>query len=224
LGYFVDTFGRFAQLLDMNCEAFYNSFSAVLRVFESLGHLKREFFFVFQTWTFFRLGQLLVRKLNLIGKGLNGGQLGFDLDSFNAFSSGPDGGGVGDGRAGSKRKRNNYTTWILFLVSIVLGPLIINSLWRRLKATLPPVEDSMNEAWGKGNCVKALFDFPGQSHTDLPFRKGDMLRLLNKTDSSWWEAELNGRVGMIPANYVEHIIEPAPSSSPSGEPRITELS
>jgi len=52
--------------------------------------------------------------------------------------------------------------------------------------------------------VRALFDFPGNDEEDLPFRKGDVLRVLEKPEEQWWNASNSeGRVGMIPVPYVE---------------------
>ncbi|PPJ55836.1 hypothetical protein CBER1_07431 [Cercospora berteroae] len=52
--------------------------------------------------------------------------------------------------------------------------------------------------------VTALYDFEGQTPEDLPFREGDRIRVIKKTESTddWWEGELNGRKGSFPANYV----------------------
>ena len=52
--------------------------------------------------------------------------------------------------------------------------------------------------------VRALFDFPGNDEEDLPFRKGDILRVLEKPEEQWWNAQNSeGRAGMIPVPYVE---------------------
>lgn len=53
--------------------------------------------------------------------------------------------------------------------------------------------------------VTALFDFEGQNPEDLPFREGDRIRVVKKTESTddWWDGELNGRTGQFPANYVQ---------------------
>ena len=37
-----------------------------------------------------------------------------------------------------------------------------------------------------------------------PFRPGDIINILDKDDpSGWWKGSLNGKVGMIPTNFVE---------------------
>ncbi|KAG2458793.1 CRK protein, partial [Polypterus senegalus] len=52
--------------------------------------------------------------------------------------------------------------------------------------------------------VRALFDFTGNDDEDLPFRKGDILRILEKPEEQWWNAQNSfGRSGMIPVPYVE---------------------
>ncbi|CAM9149151.1 unnamed protein product, partial [Lampetra fluviatilis] len=61
----------------------------------------------------------------------------------------------------------------------------------------PPSED---------NCeyVRALFDFKGNDAEDLPFRKGELLVVLDKPEEQWWMARSrDGRTGMIPVPYVE---------------------
>ncbi|XP_072098888.1 adapter molecule crk isoform X2 [Mobula birostris] len=74
--------------------------------------------------------------------------------------------------------------------------------------------------------VRALFDFPGNDEEDLPFRKGDLLRVLDKPEEQWWNAQSgDGRCGMIPVPYVERcrpssVLGPAgsPDSSQAGTP------
>jgi len=220
VGNFVDTFGRFSQLLDMNCDAIYGTFSSVLRVLESLSFLKREFFFVFQTWTFFRVLQLLARKFNLLGQHMIGRNVGAgaslkgdigDLDSFNRFQG---------KNAAPTASRSGALGWVLFFVSVIIGPIIVNRLWRKLTEALPPPE-SMDDAWGQGIKATALYNFEPQSPQELPFRKGDVLRILNCSDKSWYEGELNGRVGLVPSNYVE--LSVAEGASRPAEPKITQM-
>lgn len=72
--------------------------------------------------------------------------------------------------------------------------------------------------------VRALFDFPGNDEEDLPFRKGDILRVLEKPEEQWWNAQNSeGRAGMIPVPYVEKYRPASPSlvaghSLPGGQP------
>uniref|UniRef100_H3D9W3 Adapter molecule crk n=1 Tax=Tetraodon nigroviridis TaxID=99883 RepID=H3D9W3_TETNG len=71
--------------------------------------------------------------------------------------------------------------------------------------------------------VRALFDFPGNDEEDLPFKKGDILRVLEKPEEQWWNANSEGRAGMIPVPYVEKYRPASPSlvaghSLPGGQP------
>ena len=53
---------------------------------------------------------------------------------------------------------------------------------------------------------RALFDYPGDGDPNqLPFAAGDVITIIQKDPAGWWEGELNGRRGWIPANYVEEI-------------------
>lgn len=65
--------------------------------------------------------------------------------------------------------------------------------------------------------VRALFDFPGNDEEDLPFRKGDILRVLEKPEEQWWNAaNQEGRAGMIPVPYVEKYRPSSPTAATLG--------
>ncbi|XP_071389063.1 adapter molecule crk-like isoform X2 [Centroberyx affinis] len=67
--------------------------------------------------------------------------------------------------------------------------------------------------------VRALFDFLGNDEEDLPFRKGDILRVLEKPEEQWWNAaNQEGRAGMIPVPYVEKYRPASPTSAGPGPP------
>lgn len=69
--------------------------------------------------------------------------------------------------------------------------------------------------------VRALFDFPGNDEEDLPFRKGDILRVLEKPEDQWWNAAtLEGRAGMIPVPYVEKYRPASPTAASLGSPAV----
>ncbi|OCT94220.1 hypothetical protein XELAEV_18011888mg [Xenopus laevis] len=62
--------------------------------------------------------------------------------------------------------------------------------------------------------VRALFDFIGNDDEDLPFKKGDILRIREKPEEQWWNAEdSDGRRGMIPVPYVEKYRPPSSAGS-----------
>jgi amphiphysin len=66
----------------------------------------------------------------------------------------------------------------------------------------PPPKPSLTP---KPEFVVAKYDFAGQSEGDLPFRAGDRIKIVKKTDSleDWWEGECNGAKGSFPRNYCD---------------------
>jgi hypothetical protein len=50
----------------------------------------------------------------------------------------------------------------------------------------------------------AKHDFNATADDELSFRKHQILKVLNKEDDmNWYRAELDGREGLIPSNYIE---------------------
>ena len=52
-------------------------------------------------------------------------------------------------------------------------------------------------------CARAKFEFVAKSDVELSFSAGVSVRLLRRIDDNWLEGELDGRVGIFPASYVE---------------------
>ena len=50
---------------------------------------------------------------------------------------------------------------------------------------------------------KGMFDYNSDVPSDLSFNTGDVIKVRKKVGDEWIEGELNGRVGMFPAAYVE---------------------
>ncbi|KAI9343404.1 hypothetical protein BD770DRAFT_447428 [Pilaira anomala] len=53
--------------------------------------------------------------------------------------------------------------------------------------------------------AKALYAFEGQQQGDLSFQEGELITIVQKTDSQddWWTGKLHGQQGIFPANYVQ---------------------
>ncbi|KAM6904414.1 GRB2-related adapter protein 2a [Xenentodon cancila] len=49
--------------------------------------------------------------------------------------------------------------------------------------------------------VKALYDFTAEESDELGFCVGDVIEVLDRSDSSWWKGRLRGKSGLFPANY-----------------------
>ncbi|XP_072443144.1 crk-like protein [Chiloscyllium punctatum] len=59
--------------------------------------------------------------------------------------------------------------------------------------------------------VRTLYDFPGNDVEDLPFKKGELLVIVEKPEEQWWSARnKDGRLGMIPVPYVEVVVKSSP--------------
>ena len=59
--------------------------------------------------------------------------------------------------------------------------------------------------WDDKLRVQALYNYKAERPCDLEFRKGQILQVLTRTENQndWWEGNLDGRVGIFPANYVK---------------------
>ncbi|XP_029995944.1 GRB2-related adapter protein 2a [Sphaeramia orbicularis] len=51
--------------------------------------------------------------------------------------------------------------------------------------------------------VVALYDFRAEEDDELGFGAGDIIEVLDSSDSSWWKGRLRGKTGLFPANYTK---------------------
>jgi hypothetical protein len=49
-----------------------------------------------------------------------------------------------------------------------------------------------------------MYNFDAADETELSFKFDDII-VVWKQHGDWWEGEINGRRGLVPANYVELI-------------------
>ncbi|CAN3355113.1 protein Ysc84p [Diutina catenulata] len=80
----------------------------------------------------------------------------------------------------------------------------------RLSPSRPPASSKPNFGGvAKTNASQAiaLYTFKGEQGGDLAFKKGDVIDIVQKSDSTddWWTGRINGNQGIFPANYVELI-------------------
>jgi len=61
---------------------------------------------------------------------------------------------------------------------------------------------------------RGLFDYNPDDPNELQFKQGDIITVLQKDPSGWWQGELNGRVGVFPS--VDWVEEIGVSSEPKG--------
>lgn len=53
--------------------------------------------------------------------------------------------------------------------------------------------------------AKALFPYEAATDDELTFNEGDIIFIVQKDQAGWWEGELNGKKGWVPANYVQEM-------------------
>ncbi|XP_069742821.1 intersectin-2-like isoform X2 [Narcine bancroftii] len=59
--------------------------------------------------------------------------------------------------------------------------------------------------------VIAIYDYTAVNEDELTFSKGQLINVLNKDDSDWWQGEFNGMNGLFPSNYVKTTVDSDPS-------------
>ncbi len=52
---------------------------------------------------------------------------------------------------------------------------------------------------------RALYDYQSEDPSSLSFKKGDIIEVLTRLDSGWWDGLLNDERGWFPSNYVSVI-------------------
>jgi son of sevenless len=79
-----------------------------------------------------------------------------------------------------------------------------SSLHDRLTSADSPISPLLDETMClTSEYVLAMHDFsPQQQSTCLSFRAGQVIHVLNRDASGWWDGELEGRRGWFPSNYV----------------------
>jgi len=208
----VEGFGHFTRILDYNFEAIHGSFASVLRLFDSMGELRRAVFYglqgvavfavlgkcfrALQRWIYQLLGKSVPEKLTVKASQASSSlQESFD-DQWNGPSS-----ASRNGPPRQSRRRTQRAILLLlgFFAVLLGGPMLFSMLYRMLvgskKSTGPLPPTAIPQA-------KALYDFPGEAEGDLPFHKDDILTIRRPVGTGWLEGELDGRVGLVPESYV----------------------
>ncbi|XP_037070131.1 uncharacterized protein LOC119091433 isoform X2 [Pollicipes pollicipes] len=76
---------------------------------------------------------------------------------------------------------------------------------------------------GNEGQARARYAFHAQTPVELSLKKGELVTLLRRVDSNWFEGRLGQKVGIFPASYVEVLGRPLPerietSAKPVGTP------
>jgi hypothetical protein len=66
--------------------------------------------------------------------------------------------------------------------------------------------------------VKALEDFPASGPDELPFVKGDMIRVIRRNNrTGWWRGEIGGVSGLFPESCVRVMPHSLPNTPATKE-------
>ena len=94
------------------------------------------------------------------------------------------------------------------------GDTAVSTAWKTSKEKVP-----------EACYVRALYPFTSVEASSLAFRPGDLIRVLTKLESGWWDGLLHGHRGWFPSNYVEEIdIVDSDDEEEQGESPNTETS
>ncbi len=55
-----------------------------------------------------------------------------------------------------------------------------------------------------GEC-KVLYEYDATQEDELTIRPDDIIKIIEKFDTEWWQGEVNGQVGVFPSSYVEEL-------------------
>ncbi|KAL2014959.1 hypothetical protein VTK56DRAFT_6723 [Thermocarpiscus australiensis] len=56
--------------------------------------------------------------------------------------------------------------------------------------------------------VRALYDYEADDRTSLSFHEGDIIQVITRLESGWWDGVINGVRGWFPSNYCQIITRP----------------
>ena len=65
-----------------------------------------------------------------------------------------------------------------------------------LSAVIMPISTDVGEC-------NVLYAYQANETDELSINPGDVIKIIDKYDTEWWQGELNGSVGIFPASYVE---------------------
>ena len=51
--------------------------------------------------------------------------------------------------------------------------------------------------------AKVVDDYDAEYDDEISLKIGELVEVLDQTDTDWWKGSLNGKVGLFPSNYVK---------------------
>lgn len=240
LGSFVEGFGRFSSLLDANCDALYATLSSILRMFDCMGHLRREMFYIVQSVAMIGILRKIVSWIRFgraiapqAAQSLTPGRFADDISSagMEAFGS--------TAIASSANIQSRLSAWplrLLVVISVLVGgPILLIRVISLLLKLMgygdrklpgsslfedPNVANMANLGEGERAMLQdgealVAFDFRGATPDELNMQSGDKIRILAAPFEGWFEAEISGRRGLVPTNHLKPV-SPKPALGKPG--------
>ncbi|KAG9279920.1 GRB2-related adapter protein-like isoform X1 [Astyanax mexicanus] len=103
-----------------------------------------------------------------------------------------------------KERDGNYFVWdeVFSSINQLVDFYKSNSIAKERTVFLREAEQSQRQ---RPHQAHALFDFNPQHNSQLHFLRGDIIDLLDCSDSQCWKGRCHGRVGLFPREYVKPI-------------------
>ncbi|XP_070556830.1 peroxisomal membrane protein PEX13-like [Ptychodera flava] len=195
----VQAFASVSMMLESTFHAVYSSFRAVLGVADHFSRLKQHFIHVLSAFALVRTLRYLFRRLLVLLR-LRAANLPEDAwsDASNQVQA----------LAKESTPKNGPKSWpIVMFFGVVIGaPWLI---WKLLSSMNDTPQDTNGWASGDDDHVvaRAEYDFTTDNNSELSFRAGQLINVAPKEMQprvrGWLLASVDGKTGLIPANYVK---------------------
>lgn len=229
-GSVVERFGHFSRLLDANFDAMHGSFASILRLMDVCG----EFLYFIRGFAVFPLFYAVLKRLFAVVTFITGISISNNTNN-NQLQHGAPNAALDfasefekvQGKQTSPSRRTSPMKLLLIALTCITGPMFLLRLWNTItkrsrqllqtpaatamegSADTTTITETITSDTTAVEEYRALYDFVGESPSDLSFRRGDTIKLLERPFPDWWLGELEPivpggqtRRGLFPHNYV----------------------